>query len=77
MDGLISSNSENPKPRPTRTSVIATLPNMLTITDAERLRTVAIPVELAQSVGIFKDMMESVGVGGQSDPALPTDEFAG
>jgi hypothetical protein len=50
---------------------------MLTITDAERLRTVAIPVELAHSVGIFKDMMESVGVGGQSDPVRPTDGFAG
>ena len=50
---------------------------MLTITDAERLRTVAIPVELADSVGIFKDMIESVGVGGQSDPVRPTDEFAG
>ena len=29
---------------------------MLTITDAERLRTVAISIDLAQSVGVFKDM---------------------
>jgi hypothetical protein len=44
---------------------------MLTITDAEHLRTVAMPAELAQSVGVFKDMIDSVGQGGQSEPVLP------
>ena len=44
---------------------------MLTITDAESLRTVAISIELAQSMGVFKDMVDSGGQGGQSEPVLP------
>ena len=44
---------------------------MLTITDAEHLQTVAISIELAQSVGVFKDMIDSVGQGGQSEPVPP------
>ena len=34
---------------------------MLNVTDAERLREVKIPLEQAQSVGIFKDMIETLG----------------
>ena len=33
---------------------------MLTITDAEHLRTVFLPIELVQTVGVFNDMIESL-----------------
>ena len=46
-----------------RTSTTAdsiTLPKMLTVTDAEHLRTVSLPIELVQTVGVFNDMIESL-----------------
>ena len=43
---------------------------MLKITDAERTREVCIPKELAQSVGIFQDMLD-VTVDEGSEPVLP------
>ena len=33
---------------------------MLTVTDAEHLRTVFLPIELVQTVGVFNDMIESL-----------------
>jgi hypothetical protein len=37
---------------------------MMKITDAARTKEVHIPLELAQSVGVFKDMVESITDGG-------------
>ena len=37
---------------------------MLKLTDSQRTKVVHIPIELAQSVGVFKDMIESPAVEG-------------
>jgi len=37
-----------------------TLPRMLTVTENERRRTISLPIELAQTVGVLKNMFESV-----------------
>lgn len=41
---------------------------VLKVTDAERTRVVHIQPELAKSVGVFKDMIETVPSGGDSEP---------
>jgi hypothetical protein len=37
---------------------------MLKLTDSQQTKVVHIPIELAQSVGVFKDMIESPAVEG-------------
>lgn len=44
---------------------------MLRITDAERTKVVNVPWELAQHIGIFKDMLETVPSDGDSEPVCP------
>jgi hypothetical protein len=45
---------------------------MLRITDAQRTKVITVPLELAQHIGIFKDMLEMVPSGGESEPvSLP------
>src|SRR5271170_4741591 len=46
--------------RTSSTADSTTLPIMLTVTDAEHLRTVFLPIELVQTVGVFNDMIESL-----------------
>jgi hypothetical protein len=50
---------------------------MLRITDAERTKVVNVPWELAQHIGIFKDMLETVPSDGDSEPVCQTVEEGG
>src|SRR5271168_3945410 len=44
---------------------------MLRITDAQRTRVVSVPAELAQHIGVFKDMIDTVPTPeGDSEPVL-------
>jgi len=44
---------------------------MLRITDAQRTKVVSVPADLAQHIGVFKDMMDTVpSPEGDSEPVL-------
>jgi hypothetical protein len=45
---------------------------VLKVTDAEQTRVVLIQPELAKSVGVFKDMIETVPSGSDSEPVRTT-----
>jgi len=44
---------------------------MLRITDPEQTKVVNIPFELAQHIGVFKDMLDTVPSDGVSEPVCP------